>query len=101
MIRSHVIGKREVVQGCVMHHTYTFYEDPGAQDMRIVELFIDTYDSKPFNDPKLYREYIHLIDPKTSFPIPVYVDGKQYNERPRARTLYKMLLGMGFTPYTS
>ena len=23
MIRSHVIGKREVVQGCVMHHTYT------------------------------------------------------------------------------
>ena len=101
MIRSHILGKREMVHGCVMHHTYNFYEEDGIEDMRIAEVYIDTYDSKAYNDPKLYRESVLMVNAKTKMPVPVYVDGKQYNNRHHARSLYKMLLGMGYTPYTS
>lgn len=103
MIRSHVLGLRESVMGSMMHHTYTFYDEPGTDDMRIVELYLDprTSGACAFNDPKLYREHILMMNEKIKLPIPVFVDGKQYNSRHHARSLYKMLLGMGYTPYTS
>jgi len=100
MIRAHVIGLRESVMGSMMNHTYTFYDEPGMEHMRIVEMYLDPHTSGAFTDPKLYREHILMLD-RNHMPVPVYVDGKQYNTRGQARSLYKMLLNIGYTPYTS
>ena len=98
-IRSHILGKEEMVSGRLLHHTYNFYDEPQYEDMRIVECYL--YDGKLLNDPKLYREFVSMVNSKNKFPVSVYVNGKQYNERSHARSLYRMLLGMGYTPYTS
>lgn len=85
--------------GRLLDHTYNFYDETGIQDMRIVEQFL--YDGKVLNDPKLYRKEVVMADPKTHMIHSIYVDGERYNNRYHARSLYKMLLGMGFVSYTA
>lgn len=99
MIRSHILGTKEMVAGRVLDHTYNFYDDPQYEDMRIVEFYL--YDGKLLNDPKLYRKEMIMADPKTHMIHSIYVDGERYNNRYHARSLYKMLVGMGYIPYTS
>lgn len=99
MIRCHILGTEEMVSGRILHHTYNFYDEPQYQDMRIVECYL--YDGKVLNDPKLYRKEVIMADPKTHMIHPIYVDGERYNNRHHARSLYKMLLGMGFVSYTA
>ena len=99
MIRSHILGTKEMVAGRILDHTYNFYDETGIQDMRIVECYL--YDGKVLNDPKLYRKEVIMADPKTHMVYSIYVDGERYNNRHHARSLYKMLLGMGYIPYTS
>ena len=88
-----------MVEGRLLHHTYNFYDEPQFQDMRIVEYYIES--GKILNDPKLYRKEVIMADPKTHMIHSMYVDGERYNTRFHARSFYKMLLGMGFNPYTS
>lgn len=101
MIRCHVVGMKEMISGEVLDHTYSFYEESHMEDMRVVEHFLDK--GKILHDPQFYRESVLVVDSSLSNspPIEVYVDGKTHNPRDYARRLYKMLLEIGFTPYTS
>jgi hypothetical protein len=99
MIRSHILGTKEMVSGRILDHTYNFYDETGVEDMRIVEQYL--YDGKFLNDPKLYRKEVVMADPKTHMIREIYVDGERYNNRHHARSLYKMLLGMGYISYTA
>lgn len=99
MIRCHILGTKEMVAGRVLDRTYNFYDEIQYVDMRIVEQYL--YDGKILNDPKLYRGEMIMADPKTHMIHTIYVDGERYNNRHHARSLYKMLLEMGYIPYTS
>ena len=88
-----------MVSGRVLDHTYNFYDETAYEDMRIVEQYL--YDGKILNDPKLYRKEVIMADPNTHMGYSIYVDGERYNNRHHARSLYKMLVGMGYIPYTS
>lgn len=99
MIRSHILGTKEMVSGRVLDHTYNFYDEIQYVDMRIVEQYL--HDGKILTDPKLYRKEVIMADPKTHHICPIYVDGERYNNRHHARSFYKMLLEMGFVSYTS
>lgn len=99
MIRTHVIGQKESISGDVLDHMYSFYVHDDMDEIRIVEMYLDN--GKILNNPNLYREFITMADPKTHMPVSIYVDGKHYTPRHHARSLYKMLLGMGYIPYTS
>ena len=99
MIRSHILGMKEMVSGRVLDHTYNFYDESQYEDMRIVELYL--HDGKILNDPKLYRKEVIMADPNEHMVYSIYVDGERYNNRHHARSLYRMLVGMGYIPYTS
>lgn len=99
MIRSHILGMKEMISGRVLDRIYNFYDEPQYEDMRIAELYL--HDGKLLNDPKLYRKEVIMADPKTHMIAAIYVDGEKYNNRHYARCFYKMLLSMGYFPYTA
>ena len=88
-----------MVSGRILHHTYNFYDEPPYENMRIVECYLEN--GKILNDPKLYRSEVIMADPKTHMCYSIYVNGDKYTDRNHARSLYKMLLGMGYIPYTA
>jgi hypothetical protein len=101
MTRHYTLGLNTCVpNGDIIQHIYSFSHEDGRLLMRIKEC--EVKDGKILTDIINTREEVYvssdLSDP-LSEPIPINVNGQQYNTIENSRRLYKYLLKEGFQPF--
>lgn len=100
MTRNYTLGLNTCVpNGDIIQHIYSFSHEDGRILMRIKEY--EVKDGKILPDSINTREEVYVLsDPSNglSVPIPINVNGQQYNTIENARRLYKYLLKEGFNP---
>jgi hypothetical protein len=98
--RSYSLGMNTCLpNGEVIVHLYTFSHEDGRDLMRVNEC--EMKDGETLTEPMNVREEVYVPrDPSDRFsdPIPINVNGKQYNTIENSRRLYRYLLKKGFNP---
>lgn len=99
MTRHYTLGLNTCVpNGDIIQHIYSFSHEDGRLLMRITEC--EVQDGKILTDSINVREEVYVpSDCPASGPIPINVNGKQYNTIENSRRLYKYLLKEGFQPF--
>lgn len=101
MTRRYTLGLNTCVpNGDIIQHIYSFSHEDGGLLMRIKEC--EVKDGKILTDSINVREEVYVpSDPSNALsePIPIIVNGQQYNTIENARRLYKYLLKEGFQPF--
>ena len=85
--------------GEVIVHIYSFSHEEGRNLMRVREC--EMKEGEVLSEPMNVREEVYIpSDPSDplSEPIPINVNGRQYNTIENSRRLYKYLLTQGFNP---
>jgi hypothetical protein len=99
MTRNYSLGMNAgcLPNGHIIQHIYTFSHEEGRNLMRVREC--EMKDGEVLAEPMNVREEVYIpSDPSDPFsePIPINVNGRQYNTIENSRRLYKHLLTKGF-----
>jgi len=98
MTRNYSLGTNTCLpNGERIVHIYTFSHEEGRLLMRVREC--EMKDGEVLAEPMNVREEVYIpSDPSDPFsePIPINVNGRQYNTIENSRRLYKHLLTKGF-----
>jgi hypothetical protein len=81
-------------------HLYTFSHEEGRPLMRVREC--EMRDGEVLAEPMNVREEVYVPSDSSdpfSEPIPINVNGRQYNTIENSRRLYRYLLKQGFNPF--